>query len=406
MPSAYLFLISTTLVLSWIVNNFFKFASHQSRLQRVPIRIHVNGIRGKSTVSRIVAGLLREAKIQTVGKTTGSAACFILPDGNDQKIFRRGAPTILEQIDFVRTKVSENTDAIVVECMAIRPEYQKICESKIIQSNIGILTNVREDHQDVLGESLEQIARSLMNTCPENGILITAECNQSVLSVIREIAKGKRTKVIAVSAESVSDQELKAYPYQAFKENIAIGFEVARLLKIPREVAHAGMVSAPPDPGVLRVQKKTVRCSNGTEKRVTWANLFAVNDRQSVINVVDSLLEDCPANTLKIGILNNRADREDRALQFANIVSNELEFDKVALLGAYESRVSEVLRKNGIELDHQILLGEHRGHSLREMLCELIERAGQEEIFLAAMVNIHTPQAIELLSFFEPDTEH
>jgi UDP-N-acetylmuramyl tripeptide synthase len=47
-------------------------------------RIHVNGIRGKSTVTRYVAAILRESGLRTFGKTTGTAARVILPDGKDR----------------------------------------------------------------------------------------------------------------------------------------------------------------------------------------------------------------------------------------------------------------------------------------------------------------------------------
>ena len=49
--------------------------------------------------------------------------------------------------------------ALVIECMALKPEYQEVSERMIVRSNIGVLTNVREDHQDVMGETLPEIAR-------------------------------------------------------------------------------------------------------------------------------------------------------------------------------------------------------------------------------------------------------
>ena len=48
--------------------------NYNRRLAGLKLRIYVNGIRGKSTVTRLVAGVLREAGIQTLAKTTGSAA--------------------------------------------------------------------------------------------------------------------------------------------------------------------------------------------------------------------------------------------------------------------------------------------------------------------------------------------
>ena len=60
-----------------IAENWF----HQKALARIPLRILVNGTRGKTTVTRMTAAVLNEAGIQTYAKTTGSEARRILPDG-------------------------------------------------------------------------------------------------------------------------------------------------------------------------------------------------------------------------------------------------------------------------------------------------------------------------------------
>ena len=90
---------------------------HEARIQRMRVRIHVNGIRGKSTVTRLVAGVLREGGFQTLAKTTGSAARVIHEDGNESPILRKGAPTIAEQIDVIREYAKPDTEALVVECI-------------------------------------------------------------------------------------------------------------------------------------------------------------------------------------------------------------------------------------------------------------------------------------------------
>ncbi len=47
-------------------------AVHHRRRRKIPIRIHVNGTRGgKSTTTRLIAGILRQAGYKTIAKTTG-----------------------------------------------------------------------------------------------------------------------------------------------------------------------------------------------------------------------------------------------------------------------------------------------------------------------------------------------
>ncbi|HRC08235.1 MAG TPA: hypothetical protein PLV41_08465, partial [Miltoncostaeales bacterium] len=59
--------------------------------------------------------------------------------------------------------------------MAVRPLYQKYSQERIVRSDITVITNVREDHQEEMGETLGQIADAMSMTIPDNGVLITAE---------------------------------------------------------------------------------------------------------------------------------------------------------------------------------------------------------------------------------------
>ncbi len=373
---------------------------HRVRLEGLELRIHVNGIRGKSTVTRILAGLLREAGYVTVGKSTGTFAAVIDPDGNDIPIVRRGPPTILEQISVIRRHVTPDVDALVIECMAINPVYQEVSESKIVRSNIGVLTNVREDHQDVMGESLRDIARSLMSTCPVDGTLITAEQNPAIRRVILREAAARGTQVVFADPSLVTDEDLARFDYVAFPDNVAIGLALARLLGIPREVAMRGMVEAPPDPGVLRMRDLRIG-----SKRVTWANLFAVNDRESMIAAMEKVAAYRTDATTTVGILNNRPDRERRAVQFADIAVSDLSFDRLVTFGAFEELVTDRLVDLGYPLDRIINLGDRSRPSLDEILERAVLAMPTPHVLLVGFVNIHTEQAEMLMSYLEHEAE-
>ena len=235
------------------------YLDHEARIQQMHVRIHVNGIRGKSTVTRLLAGILREAGYQTLAKTTGSAAMVIAQDGNESLIRRVGAPTVTEQIDIIRDYVAPETDALVIECMAVNPVYQKVAQDQIVKGNITIITNVREDHQDVMGETLPEIADSLSNTIPRGGTLITAEDRESLREQLARNTQARDSRFIYADPEWVTDDELKAFDYLMFKENLAIGLAMAETLNIPREVAMRGMQRALPDIGVVFVKRAWIR---------------------------------------------------------------------------------------------------------------------------------------------------
>jgi hypothetical protein len=138
----------------------------------VPIRIHVNGTRGKSTVTRLVASALREAGVPTVAKVTGTAPRLLLPDGTERPVVRRGSANIREQNWLLRRAARLRARAVVAECMAVRPDLQFISEHRMVQATIGVVTNVRLDHTEVMGRNTREIARSLANSTPREGVLV------------------------------------------------------------------------------------------------------------------------------------------------------------------------------------------------------------------------------------------
>ena len=336
--------VCVTLILRWRLESL----AHRRRVDGLDWRIHVNGIRGKSTVARIIAGMLREHELVTVAKSTGTFAAVINRDGVDEPIQRKGPPTILEQIEVARQYVTPDVDALVIECMALKPEYQEVSERMIVRSNIGVITNVREDHQDVMGETLPEIARSLLSTCPRNGILVTSEQNPEIVAIMDEVARSKGSQLIVADPDRVTDEENLQFDYISFKENVTIALTIADIVGIPRDVAIRGMVRAEPDPGVLRMKELRIGdgpigAAPGAAKKVTWANLFAVNDRESMVAAMGKLDPFMTDDTIVVGILNNRSDRERRAIQFADVAVNDLEFDRLVTFGAYEGLVTDRL---------------------------------------------------------------
>src|SRR5512137_3000987 len=65
--------------------------------RRIPLRIAVTGTRGKSSVVRLLASILKEDGRKVVAKTTGSQAVILMPDGSQIELDRSVTPSILEQ---------------------------------------------------------------------------------------------------------------------------------------------------------------------------------------------------------------------------------------------------------------------------------------------------------------------
>lgn len=374
------------------------FRSHKERLRHLDTIVHVNGIRGKSTVTRLIHGALHESGRITVAKTTGTFACVLAPDKSEHPIIRRYAPNILEQFSIFGKWINKSVNAMVVECMAVRPEYQKFCQDKIVRADIVVITNVRIDHTEEMGETLEEIAASLCSTMPRNGVVVTGESNPDVLAVMRAKCDEAGSRLVVADPDEVSDEHVGQYRYLQFKENVAVGLEICRLLDIDETTALRGMLAAEPDPGMVTVD--TVPIGG---KRVHWVPAFAVNDKESTISVLDEVDKMLPEGCPKIGLLNNRSDRGTRADLFANIVCEDVDehFEKLALLGDLERPIGEKIVAGGWDSEDVLRLGAATNPSRDELLDTLVHSVEGEDVAIVGMVNIHSAQAEMLIEYFE-----
>lgn len=352
---------------------------HFSNLDRIPNRVLVNGIRGKSSITRLCAGALRGGGLTTVAKTTGTAARFIHPDATEEPVYRKfGIANVVEQIGIVRRAAAYRPDALVMECMAVMPALQEINQSKLIQSTIGVLCNVREDHVAEMGPTLDDIARSLSRSMPYGGICVTAEKER--FDVLQEEADARDCKLVYADPDTVSDEELRGFSWFTFKENVAIALTVAELLGVDRATALKGMYEAPPDPGVLSVERYLAPGG----KRLRFANVFAANDPESTLMNINQLLDlgavDRPLNV----VINCRPDRVERNGQMGSIVP-ELQPDKVFVIGHPAKSAIDAIpaewRDRAVDLGGDQRDGE-------EFMHELLGHLG-ESSSLVAIGNIH-----------------
>lgn len=208
--------------------------AHAVRIARKKLAhvVHVNGTRGKSTVSHLIEAGLRAGGLRVFCKTTGTDPLTIDVNGREEPIRRRGKANIKEQIAILRRAAAQDAQVLVVECMAITPEFQQASQRDILRADIGVITNVRRDHTDVMGDTLPQIAEALCHTVPQGGVLFTAE---TVMAERLKTAAEKNGSSF-VCAEVRGDEGTLDFP-----ENVALALAVCEELGVPRETALAGM---------------------------------------------------------------------------------------------------------------------------------------------------------------------
>jgi poly-gamma-glutamate synthase PgsB/CapB len=291
-----------------------EYQAHLRHIRRLPIRIHVNGTRGKSSVTRLIGAGLRSGSLTVLTKTTGTVARIIWSDDEEIPIERMGKPNIREQLSISRRAAHRNANAVVLECMALQPTLQVTEARRIVRPTVGVITNVRSDHLDVMGPTLEDAAKSFAHTIPSQGILFTTE--ERYLPLLQEWARSLHTEVISANAAQLTDEEMSGFGYYEHKENVALALQVCQHLGIDRERALRAMHRMSPDPGALKIYR-----FQEDGKELSFINAFAANDPDSILILWRELSTRSPH---RIVILNCRKDRADRSRQLGELLATEL----------------------------------------------------------------------------------
>lgn len=374
----FLYIVYTISLFGLLVAGIVEQRRHDRNLDAIPVRVLVNGIRGKSSITRLTAGALRGGDVRTVAKTTGTAARFIFPDASEEPVYRKfDIANVVEQIAIVRRAAAEEPRALVMECMAVQPLLQEVNQEKLIRSTIGVLCNVREDHLEEMGPTLDDVARSLSRSMPWDGVCVTAEKDR--FHVLQQEADRRRCTLVYADPESVTDEEMDPFTWFTFKENVAIALAVAELVGVERHDALEGMYKAPPDPGVLTVDTYRVE-----GKTLRLANVFAANDPNSTLMNVQQLREREAISGPIFTLINCRPDRVERNGQMGQIVP-ELGTSKLFVIGAPSRSAIDAVPKgwSGQVVD---LGGLQR---TAEDIFRNILREVDEEASLVAIGNIH-----------------
>ena len=364
---------------------------HRQSLEKIPVRIHVNGTRGKSSVTRLVAAGLRAGGKRTCAKTTGTLARMIFPDGREFPVFRPSRPNVLEQLRIVRKAAESKAEVLVIECMAVQPILQALCEEKFVRATHGVITNARPDHLDVMGPGEEDVARALAATVPVKGALFTAEHKH--LGVFQEAAQDRGSTVSAVSLEEVAQitaEDLAGFKYLEHAENLALALKVCAALGVDRATALAGMWSARPDPGVL-----TAHRLDFFGRRLVFVNAFAANDPDSTGFIWRKVTEQFPAER-RVALVNCRADRPDRSRQLGEACVTWGEADHYVLIGSGTYIFAKAAIRGGLDPSRITYAEERRIEEIFEVIIDL---AGDSALIIG-IANIGG-QGLELARFFK-----
>jgi poly-gamma-glutamate synthase PgsB/CapB len=366
--------------------------AHKRKIKQIPYRVHVNGTRGKSSVTRLISAALRAGGRRVFAKTTGTLPQMIFPDGSELPVYRASKANIIEQLRIFRVAAENEAEVLVIECMALQPTLQSLCELKLVQATHGVITNARADHLDVMGPDEVNVAEALLGTTPVGQKLFT--CERDYLKEFQTACDDRGSELVAISldeANEISDEEMLGFSYVEHKDNVALALSVAKDFGIEREVALKGMYEVTADIGALHEFSldyfgRTLILING----------FAANDPESTEMIWDIALARHDDAQQKVMIINCRADRPDRSRQMGECIAGWAPADYYVVIGSGVYPFMQGALESGISPNKLVYAERMSGVEIFEKLLSI----STPHTMFMGICNIKGP-GLELIQFFK-----
>lgn len=313
----------------------------QRSVNSLSLRIHVNGTRGKSSVTEYIASGLSVKYPGVIAKITGVVPS-VIQHGKRDTIRRRGVARVQEQVKTVISASRSRAESLVMECMSISPELQRL-ESRFFKPHIFVITNIRDDHREEMGNNLEAQVESICDSIPSASIIVTGETRFLDKIVEKAAIRGSRV----ISAIEKNFDGLYDIPDWVYPTNISIALAVCEIAGISREEAIDGIMKC-----VSAERSPLLRIEDGG-REIKFLNAFAVNDIESTKAFLEKW-KSILGHQGKISVLlNTRADRPLRTRLFSKWISDNLILlDQVIITGTHSVWAENSIVRGGVERDN------------------------------------------------------
>ncbi len=260
------------------IQSFAAYLHHPEREFKV---IHVAGTNGKGSSSHMLASILQEA-----GYTTGLYTSPHLKDFRERIRINGSLVDKAFVVDFIQdNKTFFSTHNLSFFEMSVGMAFDYFAKSKvdiaivevglggrldstnIVVPEVALITNIGMDHTDMLGDTLQKIAKEKAGIIKENIPVVISELQEEIEQVFRAEAKNKNSKI--VFADQHDDENIKTALLGTYqRKNLRGVLAVVKELKgfeITREHIEKGLQNVASNTGLmgrwqLLGEKPTVIC--------------------------------------------------------------------------------------------------------------------------------------------------
>jgi poly-gamma-glutamate synthase PgsB/CapB len=341
-------------------------------VNRLKRRVHVGGTRGKSTVTRYIAAGLRECGLSACGKVTGVRPTFIGSDGAAVRLKRTGGARVQEQFRIIRRAARQRADSLVLECMSITPELQSL-ESRFFRPHVFVMTKIRDDHREQLGEGEAQI-EAMCSAIPRRAVVVTDDLEHR--DIISQTAKNRGSRVVFVTSDNSAADRFT--PDGVFAANLALALCVCKELGLDPAAALAGIQKE------ALVRRDRIAHLVLGDLRLSFVNGFAANDIESSQQLLEYWKTRAPDSSRTVVMLNTRSDRPLRSSLFASWLGQRSELSSVIILGDHAAYTHRALSAAGVASERIFVWRRRQVADVRTSLRSL----GRGDVLVVGLGNI------------------
>lgn len=167
---------------------------YRRMLQAVDLRVGIDGIRGKSSLTRMVDDALRHRGLTTYAKETGTDP-ISHHDGTPHPIDRRGEEVTLDETVWEMKRFFPY-EAAVVENQAIGGYTMRFFNKRILDPDYLLITNVRRDHQGDIHRTREGIARTFGRSANAGCTVLCGERDPELRRILREHTEARGARFV------------------------------------------------------------------------------------------------------------------------------------------------------------------------------------------------------------------
>lgn len=338
-----LYLIIATILLFYL---FYEYLTLSFSVKKIPLRILVNGTRGKSTTVKLIYNILRDTGINVYAKITGNKPIILSPDGSSRILKRYSPPSIIENIKLLRQFARGKPDAVILECMALQSETQLILGKYIFKPNHTILTNILPDHKEVMGTNLYDHIQTLLGCITNNSHIYILEDTNTILKNLNISFKSIRV------VKNISfKQKFTNIPNNVITRSWSLLSEFTNSLNLDQQLNLKNFKS------IWESINQNIKYVIPNSNFEIW-NLFSVNDVITTKEYINHSLRISEQGKNKIFLLNNRKDRPLRTQDFALYIADNFRYSEVWLTGDGKQLARSILIKNNFNKENILMLNQ------------------------------------------------